>query len=97
MADSSDPLKRQRGRHGLQLLARIQSSDQTRTVIDESDFPTLPDVDAKVLALARGRGAAVLTTDYNLNRVAGVEELRVAQPQRTRAGHPAPWRSPARC
>ena len=77
VADSSDPLKRQRGRHGLQLLARIQSSDQTRTVIDESDFPTLPDVDAKVLALARGRGAAVLTTDYNLNRVAGVEELRV--------------------
>lgn len=77
VADSSDPLKRRRGRHGLELLTRIQSSDSAHTVIDETDFPDLPDVDAKVLALARGRGAALLTTDFNLNRVAGVEDLQV--------------------
>ena len=77
VADSSDPLRRRRGRHGLELLARIQASDRVRTIIDESDFPELPDVDSKVLALARSRGAALLTTDFNLNRVAGVEDLQV--------------------
>jgi len=77
VADSSDPLKRRRGRHGLELLARIQSSPRVRTIIDDRDFPDLPDVDAKVLALARARGAALLTTDFNLDRVAGVEDLQV--------------------
>jgi len=77
VADSSDPLKRRRGRHGLELLTRIQASDRVRTIIDESDFPNASDVDAKVLALARTRGAALLTTDFNLNRVAGVEDLKV--------------------
>jgi uncharacterized protein YacL len=77
VADSSDPLKRRRGRHGLQLLARIQASDRVRTVIDETDFPDMPDVDAKVLALARSRSAALITTDFNLNRVAGVEDVPV--------------------
>lgn len=77
VADSSDPLKRRRGRHGLELLTRIQGSPRARTIIDDRDFPDLPDVDAKVLALARARGAALLTTDFNLNRVAGVEDLQV--------------------
>ena len=77
VADSSDPLKRRRGRHGLELLARIQGSPRLRTIIDDRDFPDLPDVDAKVLALARVRGAALLTTDFNLDRVAGVEDLQV--------------------
>lgn len=77
VADSSDPLKRRRGRHGLELLTRVQGSDRVRTIIDDEDFPDLTDVDAKVLALARRRGAALLTTDFNLNRVAGVEDLQV--------------------
>ena len=77
VADSSDSLKRQRGRRGLELLARIQASAQVRTEIDDQDFPDAPDVDAKVLALARARNAAVLTADFNLGRVAGVEALRV--------------------
>ena len=77
VADSSDPLKRQRGRFGLEQLARIQGYASLCTVIDEEPFPDLPDVDAKVLALARARQAALLTNDFNLNRVANVEELRV--------------------
>ena len=77
VADSSDPLKRRRGRFGLEQLARIQGYASLRTVIDEEPFPDLPDVDAKVLALARARQAALLTNDFNLNRVANVEELRV--------------------
>ena len=77
VADSSDPLKRRRGRHGLELLSRIQAGPHVKTIIDERAFPEAPDVDAKLLALARIRGAALLTTDFNLNRVAGVEDLRV--------------------
>ena len=77
VADSSDPLKRRRGRHGLELLSRIQADTSLHTVIDERDFPEAPDVDAKVLALARELGAVLLTTDFNLTRVAGVEDLPV--------------------
>ena len=82
VADSSDPLKRQRGRHGLEMLARIQADSSIRTLIideDPSSQPDTdqPDVDAKLLALARTRGAALLTNDFNLNRVAGVEDVRV--------------------
>lgn len=77
VADSSDPLKRQRGRHGLEMLARIQSDTTVRTLIIDEEFPDQPDVDAKILALARARGAALLTNDFNLNRVAGVEDVRV--------------------
>ncbi len=75
VADSSDPLKRRRGRHGLELLSRIQADTRVHTIIDERDFPEAPDVDAKVLALTRDRGAVLLTTDFNLTRVAGVEDL----------------------
>ncbi|MCY3920284.1 MAG: PIN domain nuclease [Chloroflexi bacterium] len=77
VADSSDPLKRRRGRHGLELLSRIQADTSVHTVIDERDFPEAPDVDAKVLALTRDLGAVLLTTDFNLTRVAGVEDLPV--------------------
>ncbi len=77
VADSSDPLKRQRGRYGLEMLARIQADPSVRTLIVDEDFPEQTDVDAKVLALARTRGAALLTNDFNLNRVAGVEDVRV--------------------
>lgn len=77
VADSSDPLKRQRGRYGLQMLARIQASDRVKTIIDDTDYPEQPDVDTKVLALAHERQGAILTNDFNLNRVAGVEGLSV--------------------
>jgi uncharacterized protein YacL len=82
VADSSDPLKRQRGRHGLEMLARIQADSTIRThIIDEDPSGETgadqPDVDAKLLAIARLRGAALLTNDFNLNRVAGVEDVRV--------------------
>ena len=77
VADSSDPLKRQRGRHGLEMLARIQTDAYVKTIIVEDQFPEISDVDAKVLALARTREAGLLTNDFNLNRVAGVEDVRV--------------------
>ena len=77
VADSSDPLRRQRGRRGLEALARLQASERVVSRIDETDFPDLPDVDAKLLALARALDAAILTNDFNLNRVAGVDQVPV--------------------
>ncbi len=77
VADSSDPLRRQRGRQALELLARLQADPAVPTRVDDTDFPDAPDVDAKLLALARVRRAALLTNDYNLNRVAGVEGIRI--------------------
>ena len=77
IADSPEPLRRQRGRRGLSALTRLQSEGHVRVTIDDQDFPEHGEVDAKVLALARARGAVVLTTDYNLSSVAGVENLRV--------------------
>ena len=80
VAGSSDRLRRQRGRRsrrGLELLARIQASDRVHTIVDDTIFPELSDVDAQVLALAQARSAAVLTNDFNLTRQAELQQLRV--------------------
>ena len=77
VADSSDPLKRQRGRRGMEALTAIQPAGTIRTTIDEALFADAGDVDARLIAFARDRGAAILTTDYNLARVAELESLRV--------------------
>lgn len=77
IADSPEAQRRQRGRHGLEQLTRLQAGGHIPITIDEQEFPEHADVDAKILALARARGAAILTNDFNLNRVAGVEHLRV--------------------
>jgi uncharacterized protein YacL len=74
IADSLDGMKRARGRRGLEVLGKLQ---ETVTLeIDERDFPD-SGVDAKLLRLARERGARLVTNDYNLNRVAQVEGVVV--------------------
>src|SRR4029079_11382326 len=67
VADSGDPLKRARGRRGLEVVQGLRSDVPVAT--PEVDFPELADVDAKLLKLARQRGLRILTTDYNLNRL----------------------------
>ena len=79
MADSGDPLRRQRGRAGLELLSRLQASELARVAIldDEPESAVAgEDVDARLVRLARERGAALLTTDSNLQRVAELEQVR---------------------
>ncbi len=73
IADSTDPIKRMRGRRGLDVLAKLQ--ELTKLDISERDFddPARGGVDAKLVLLAREIGAKLVTTDYNLNRVAHVE------------------------
>jgi uncharacterized protein YacL len=82
IADSSDPIKRNRGRRGLDILQRIQRSVDVHVDILEQDFPKIRDVDSKLVALGKQLGAKILTNDFNLNKVAelqGVPVLNVNQ------------------
>ena len=77
IADSSDTQRRGRGRRGLEILARLQKDGPTPVEVVTDDPPDSPDVDAKLIALARARGAALLTNDFNLNRIADLQSIRV--------------------
>jgi uncharacterized protein YacL len=75
IADSSDPMKRTRGRRGLDVLARL--GELTTIEISELDYGDIAGVDAKLVRMARDRRAKLVTNDYNLNRVAHVEGVDV--------------------
>jgi len=77
IADSSDTLRRNRGRRGLEILARMQKEPATPVEIVEDDVPDVAEVDAKLVALARARSRVILTNDFNLNRVAELQGVRV--------------------
>ncbi len=77
VADSADPLKRQRGRRGLEVLQKIQKMPQVEVRILEGDFPQAGDVDHKLVELARRTGAKIVTNDFNLNKVATVQGCSV--------------------
>lgn len=77
VADQSDPRKRNRGRRGLEILTQLQKSDRMAVEIDETDYPAIPEVDAKLVALAHAQGSAILTNDFNLNRVAELQGIRI--------------------
>jgi uncharacterized protein YacL len=77
IADSSDTLRRNRGRRGLEILARMQKDPTTPVEIVEADIPGENEVDAKLVALARSRSRVILTNDFNLNRVAELQGVRV--------------------
>ena len=77
IADSLDPLKRTRGRRGLDVLARLQELTAVEIIDREYDDMPLGNVDAKLVRLAQERSAKLLTNDYNLNRVAHVEGVAV--------------------
>jgi uncharacterized protein YacL len=77
IADSSDTLRRNRGRRGLEILARMQKEPATPVEIVEDAVPSETEVDAKLVALARSRSRVILTNDFNLNRVAELQGVRV--------------------
>ncbi len=82
VADSADPLKRQRGRRGLEVLQRIQKLPNVDVQIAEDDFSQIADVDLKLIELAKRYNAKVVTNDFNLNKVAtlqGIEVMNVNQ------------------
>jgi len=73
LADSPDALKRARGRRGLDILARLQENPELPVRILDKDVPEIPDVDGKIVHLAKDMGAKVVTTDFNLNKIAALE------------------------
>ena len=77
IADSPDTLRRNRGRRGLEILTRMQKDSPTPVVIIDDDAPEVDEVDAKLVALAKKFSRAVLTNDFNLNRVAELQGVRV--------------------
>lgn len=80
IADSSDMLKRNRGRRGLDILNRMQKESKVAVQIVDEDFDDITEVDAKLVRLAQLKDAKVLTNDFNLNKVAelqGVEVLNI--------------------
>jgi uncharacterized protein YacL len=77
IADDSHPGRRNRGRRGLDVLTVLQKDHRIDIEVSSDDVPGVSTVDAKLVALAQLRKAAVLTTDYNLNRVAQLQGVRV--------------------
>jgi uncharacterized protein YacL len=77
VADSSDGSKRQRGRRGLDILQRMQGNAQLTVQIIEEDFPQLREVDLKLIELAKKMRAKIVTTDFNLNKVAHLHKVPV--------------------
>lgn len=77
VADSQDPLKRSRGRRGLDILNRMRKEKKVTIRIVDRDFPDIRDVDAKLIKLAKLMGARVITNDFNLNKIAELEGVEV--------------------
>jgi uncharacterized protein YacL len=77
VADSSDALKRQRGRRGLEVLDHLQKSSQVVTIISQMDFPDVKDVDSKLIQLAKHLDAKIVTNDFNLNKIAQLQGISV--------------------
>ena len=77
IADSSDPLRRARGRRGLEVLGRLRQDEKVSLEVLDVGINSGDEVDAQLVLLAQSMTASILTTDYNLNRVAEVQGVRV--------------------
>lgn len=77
VADSSDSLKRNRGRRGLDILQKIQKMSNVHVQIVETDFPEIREVDLKLIELARRMQGKIVTNDFNLNKVAQLRGVQV--------------------
>ncbi len=77
IADSPSPTKRARGKRGLDIVNKLQSQELVPVEITDTDFPDIPDVDSKLLQLAKVLGAKIVTNDYNLKKVAKIQDVQV--------------------
>lgn len=77
LADSEDPMRRARGRRGLDVLARLQEGHVVPVRILDKDIPEIAEIEGKVVKLAREMGAKIVTTDFNVNKVATLEGVTV--------------------
>ncbi|MGX9136482.1 PIN domain-containing protein [Rummeliibacillus sp. JY-2-4R] len=77
IADSSDTLKRTRGRRGLDILRKLQDERASQVLITEVDFEDVQEVDLKLVRLAKKMGGQILTNDFNLNKVCDLHNVMV--------------------
>ena len=77
IADSSDSIKRSRGRRGLDVLNRMQKSTGINIEVADHDFSKIKAVDAKLVALAKKLGGKIVTNDFNLNKVAELQGVKI--------------------
>jgi len=77
IADSPDSLKRNRGRRGIEILQRMQKKPELNVTITEIDFPEIAEVDMKLIELAKQLDAKIVTNDYNLNKIAQLQGVKV--------------------
>ena len=77
LAESPDQMKRARGRRGLDILARLQDSKDIPFKVLDKDVPELKDTDAKLVRLARDMGANIVTTEFNMHKLASLEGVAV--------------------
>ena len=75
IADSGDAIKRARGRRGLEMLNRIQRNTTNEVRIHDGDFPEDKEVDTKLIRLARNLNARLFTNDYNLAKIAELQQI----------------------
>ncbi|HWF18328.1 MAG TPA: PIN domain-containing protein [Verrucomicrobiae bacterium] len=75
IGDSNDPIRRARGRRGLDMLNRLQRSTAAEVKIHDGDFPEEKEVDAKLVRLARNLNAKLFTNDYNLGKIAELQSV----------------------
>ena len=77
IADSTEPLRRNKGRRGFDILRALQNNPAIEVEITEEEVPHLPEVDAKLVHLAQKRDATIITNDLNLNKVAELQSVKV--------------------
>ena len=77
IADSSDALRRQRGRRGMEVLSNLQKDKSVDLQITDTDYEDISTVDDKLVALAKETGGAILTNDFNLNRIAELQGVNI--------------------
>ena len=77
IADSADVLRRNRGRRGLDILNKLQKDSQVPVEIVETDFKDIREVDSKLVRMAQEIECPILTNDYNLNRVAELQGVKI--------------------
>ncbi len=77
IADSADGLRRRKGRRGLEILRQLMENGHVPIRVVARDYPSIAEVDRKLIRLAKEENAVLITTDYNLNRVAQVEGIAI--------------------
>jgi uncharacterized protein YacL len=77
ISDSADAMKRQRGRRGMDVVNKMQKSKDLIVQIMDKDYPEIRGVDMKLIALAKEINGAIVTTDFNLHKIAEIDSVKI--------------------